>query len=152
MLVNRTGYQREYPTQQNRYSEPLGSGAPRPSNRKCYYCFGIDHLFLNCMVKTEDEQKGLILVDGFTVRLTNGEPIPIDPSMSVWDCVKKHLLSSVAVMLIGDLDSELSEFLDCKPDTGYNNYNNIPKTILKCPAMGVLRSEQALLEVLQLKK
>jgi len=71
-LVNRTGYQREYPTPQNRYSRPLGSGVPRPSNRKCYYCFGTDHLFLNCMVKTENEQKGLILVDGFTVRFANG--------------------------------------------------------------------------------
>jgi len=133
--VNRTGYQREYPTPQNRYLGPSGSGVPRPSNRKCYYCFGMDHLFLNCMVKTEDEQKELILVDGFTVRFANGEPIPTDPNISIQDCVKKHLPLSVAVMLMGDLDPELSEFLDCKPDTGYNNYSNnnnsMPRTILK---------------------
>jgi len=130
--VNRTGYQREYPTPQNRYSGPLGSGAPRPSNRKCYYCFRTDHLFLNCMVKTEDKQKELILVDRFTVRFTNGEPILTDPSIFIWDCVKKHLPSSVAVMLIADPDTELSEFLDRKLDTGYNNdNNNMPRTILK---------------------
>jgi len=152
LSVNRTGYQREYLTLQNRYSGPSGSRAPRPSNRKCYYCFGMDYLFLNYMVKIEDEQKGLILVDGFTVRFANKEPIPTDPSMSIQDCVKKHLLSSVAAMFMDDPDLESSEFLDCKPDTGYNNYyNNIPRTILKQPAMGVLRSEQMPLEVLQLK-
>jgi len=64
------------------------------------------------MVKAEDKQKGLILVDGFAVRFTNGEPIPTDPNMSIWDCVKKHLLSSVAVMLMEDPDPELSKFLD----------------------------------------
>jgi len=103
------------------------------------------------MVKVEDEQKGLILVDGFAVRLANGEPIPTDPNMSIWDCVKKHLLSSIAVMLIGDPDPELSEFLDQEPDTGYNNYNNnnnnnnnnnMPRTILKRLAMGASRAEQ----------
>ena len=93
-LVNRTGYQRDYPMPQNRYSGPLGSGAPRPSNRKCYYCFGTDHLFLNCMVKAEDEQKGLILVDGFTVRFANGEPIPTDPNVSIQDCCQKCQLQA----------------------------------------------------------
>ena len=154
--VNRTGYQRDYPTPQNRYSGPSGSRVPRPSNRKCYYCFRTDHLFLNCMVKAEDEQKGLILVDGFTVRFANGEPILTDPNMSIRDCVKKHLLSSVAVMLMEDPDPELSKFLDHEPDTGYNNYNNnnnnnMPRTILKQPAMGALRAEQMPSEVSQLK-
>ena len=103
----------------------------------------------------ENEQKGLILVDGFTVRFANGEPILTDPNMSIRDCVKKHLPSSVAVMLMGDLDPELSEFLDHELDTGYNNNNNnnnsMPRTILKGPAMGVSRSEQTPSEVLQLK-
>jgi len=54
-------------------------------------------------------------------------------------------------MLMGDPDPELSEFLDYKPDIAYNNYNNMPRTILKQPAVGVLRSEQMSLEVLQLK-
>ena len=111
-LVNRTRYQREYPMPQNRYSGPSGSGAPRPSNRKYYYCFGTDHLFLNYIVEVEDEQKGLILVDGFAVRFANGEPILTDPNMSIRDCIKKNLPSSVAVMLMGDPDPELSEFLD----------------------------------------
>ena len=154
--VNRTGYQRDYPTPQNRYSGPSGSRAPRPSNRKCYYCFRTDHLFLNCMVKAEDEQKELILVDGFTVRFANGEPIPTDPNMSIRDCIKKHLPSSVAVMLMGDPDPELSKFLDREPDTGYNNYNNNnnnnrPRTILKRPTMGTSRTEQTPSEVSQLK-
>ena len=84
------------------------------------------------MVKAEDEQKGLILVDRFAVRFANGEPILTDPNMSIQDCVKKHLPSSVAVMLIADPDTELSEFLDRKLDTGYNNdNNNMPRTILK---------------------
>ena len=132
LLVNKTGYQREYTILQNRYSGPLGTGVPRPSNRKCYYCFRMDHLFLNCMVKTEDKQKRFILVDRFTVRFTNEKPIPTDPNMSIRDCVKKHLPSSVTVMVMGDLDPELSKFLDRKPDTGYNNYNNnMPRTILK---------------------
>jgi len=108
------------------------------------------------MVKAEDEQKGLILVDGFTVRFANGEPILTDPNMSIRDCVKKHLLSSVAVMLMEDPDPELSKFLDHEPDTGYNNYNNnnnnnMPRTILKQPAMGALRAEQMPSEVSQLK-
>jgi len=108
------------------------------------------------MIKAENKQKGLILVDGFTVRFANGEPIPTDPNMSIWDCVKKHLPSSVAVMLMGDPDPELSEFLDCEPDTGYNNYNNnnnnnMPRTILKRPAIGASRAEQTPSEVSQLK-
>jgi len=119
--VNRSGYQREFPPpqNQNRYGGPSGAAAPRPS-RKCYYCFRTDHLFLNCMVKNEDEQKGLILVDSFTVRFANGDPIPMDPNLSIRECVKKHLLSSVAVMLMSDLDPELAEFLDREPDTRYN--------------------------------
>jgi len=87
------------------------------------------------MVKTKDEQKGLILVNGFAVRFANREPIPTDPNMSIWDCVKKHLPSSVTVMLMGDPDPELSEFLDCELDMGYNNNNNnnnsMSRTILK---------------------
>jgi len=69
-------------------------------------------LFLNYIVEVEDEQKGLILVDGFAVRFANGEPILTDPNMSIRYCIKKNLPSSVAVMLMGDPDPELSEFLD----------------------------------------
>ena len=101
-LVSRSRYQREFlppPNQnqyqnQNRYAGPSGPVAPR-SFRKCYYYFGTDHLFLNCMVKNENEQKGLILVDGFTIRFANGDPIPTDPNLSIRECVKKHLPSSV---------------------------------------------------------
>jgi len=35
-------------------------------------------LFLFCPKKTEDEKKGLILVDKFMVRFANGEPIPME--------------------------------------------------------------------------
>ena len=125
--VSRSGYQREFPPplnqnqyqNQNRYAGPAGSAAPRLS-RKYYYCFGTDHLFLNCMVKNEDEQKGLILVDSFTVRFANGDLIPTDPNLSIRECIKKHLPSAVTIMLMSDPDSELVEFLDREPDTGYN--------------------------------
>jgi len=92
------------------------------------------------MVKNEDKQKGLILVDGFTVRFANGDPIPMDPNLSIRECVKKHLPSSMAVMLMSDLDPELAEFLDREPDTGYNQ-DIFPKTILKRPQVGTPRRE-----------
>jgi len=149
--VNRSGYQREFPPpqNQNRYGSPSGAAAPRLS-RRCYYCFGTDHLFLNCMVKNEDKQKGLILVDGFTIRFANGDPIPTDPNLSIRECVKKHLPSSVAVILMSDPDPELAEFLDREPDTGYNQ-DKLPKTILKRPQVGTLRREQSPSEVAQLR-
>jgi len=74
-----------------RYGQgPLQMGPPRPS-RKCFYCFEMDHLFLFCSKKTEDEKKGLILVDKFMVRFTNREPIPIEHNMSIKNCIRKHL-------------------------------------------------------------
>ena len=51
------------------------------------------------MVKNEDEQKRLILVDSFTVRFANRDPIPIDPNLSIRECVKKHLPSSVVILI-----------------------------------------------------
>jgi len=93
------------------------------------------------MVKNEDEQKGLILVDGFTIKFANRDPIPMDPNLSIRECVKKHLPSSVAVMLMSNPDPELAEFLDREPDTGYNQ-NILPKTILKRLQVGLPRREQ----------
>jgi len=84
---------------------PLQMRLPRPS-RKCFYCFETDHLFLFCPKKTENEKKGLILVDKFTVKFAHGEPIPIEHNMSIKDCVKKHLPSSVTVIMWGDLELE----------------------------------------------
>jgi len=92
----------------------------------------------------------LILVDGFTVRFANGELIPTDPNLSIRECVKKHLLSSVAVMLMNNPDPDLAEFLDREPDTGYNQ-NILPKTILKRLQPGPSRREQQQPEVVQLK-
>ena len=152
-LVSKSRYQREFSPlsnqNQNRYASPLGP-VPQRLPWKCYYCFGTDHLFLNCMVKNEDKQKGLILVDGFTVRFANGELISTDPNLSIRECVKKHLLLSVAVMLMSNLDPDLVEFLDRKHDTRYNQ-NILPKTILKGPQPGPSRKEQQQLEVTQLK-
>jgi len=89
-----------------RYGQgPPQMGPPRPP-RKCFYCFETDHLFLFCPKKTEDKKKGLILVDKFKVRFANGEPIPIEHNMSIKDCVRKHLPSSIAVMMWGDLELE----------------------------------------------
>jgi len=102
------------------------------------------------MLKNEDEKKGLILVDGFIVRFANRNPIPTDPNLSIRECVKKHLLSSMAIMLMSDLDPELAEFLDREPDTGYNQ-DKLPKTILKRPQVGTPRREQLPLEVAQLR-
>jgi len=83
----------------NRYgSGPSQIGPPRPP-RKCFYCFEPDYLFLFCPAKIEDERKGLILVDKFTVRFANREPIPTEHNMSIKDCVRKYLLSSIAVMI-----------------------------------------------------
>jgi len=110
--------QKEMGSPSNRYgSGPLQTGPPRPS-RKCFYCFEPDHLFLFCPAKTEDERKGLILVDKFTVRFANGEPIPTEHNMSIKDCVRKYLPSSIAVMMWGDPELETCSVWDQEPDTG----------------------------------
>jgi len=98
--------QKEIGSPSNRYrSGPLQTGLPRPP-RKCFYCFEPDHLFLFCPAKTEDERKGLILVDKFIVRFVNGEPISTEHNMSIKDCIRKYLPSSIAVMMWGDLELE----------------------------------------------
>jgi len=102
------------------------------------------------MVKNKDKQKVLILVDGFTVRFANRDPIPTDPNLSIRECIKKHLPSSVTVMLMSNPDPELAEFLDREPDTGYNQ-NILPKTILKRLQVSSPRREQLQPEVAQLR-
>jgi len=64
-------------------------------------------LFLFCPAKTEDERKGLILVDKFTVRFANGEPISTEHNMSIKNYVRKYLPSSIAVMMWGDPELEI---------------------------------------------
>jgi len=59
----------------------------------------MDHLFLFCPKKTEDEKKGLILVGKFTVRFANEELIPMEHNMSIEDCIRKHFPSSIAVIM-----------------------------------------------------
>jgi len=71
-------------------------GPPR-TPRKCFYYFEIDHSFLFCFKKMEDEKKGL--VNKFTVRFANGEPIPMEHNMFINDCVRKYLLLSIAVIM-----------------------------------------------------
>ena len=89
-----------------RYGQRLPQiGLPRPL-RKCFYCFETDHLFLFCPKKTDDEKKGLILVDKFMVRFANREPIPMEHNMSIKDCIRKHLPSSIAVMMWRDPELE----------------------------------------------
>jgi len=90
---------------------------PRPP-RKCFYCFKPDHLFLFCLAKSKDERKGLILVDKFTVRFANGEPIPTEHNISIKDCVRKYLPSSIAVMMWGNPELETYSVWDQEPDTG----------------------------------
>jgi len=100
-----------------RYGQgPPQMGLARPP-RKCFYCFETDHLFLFCPKKTEDEKKGLILVNKFMVRFANGEPIPMEHNMSIKDCVRKHLPSSIAVMMWGDPELETCSIWDQEPDT-----------------------------------
>jgi len=91
----------------NKYrSGPSQTGPPRPP-RKCFYCFEPDHLFLFCSAKTEDERKDLILVDKFTIRFVNGEPIPTEHNMSIKDYVRKYLPSSITVIMWGDPELEI---------------------------------------------
>jgi len=102
----------------NKYgSGPSQTGLPRPP-RKCFYCFEPDHLFLFCLAKTKDERKGLILVDKFTIRFANREPIPTEHNMSIKDCIRKYLPSSIAVMMWGDPELETCSVWDQEPDTG----------------------------------
>jgi len=91
---------------------------PAKPPRKCFYCFETNHLFLFCPKKTEDEKKELILVDKFMVRFANGEPIPMEHNMSIKNCVRKHLLSSIAVMMWGNPELETYSVWDQEPDTG----------------------------------
>jgi len=91
-------------------------GPSRPS-RKCFYYFEPDHLFLFCPSKTEDEKKGLILVDKFTVRFANEEPILMEHNMSIKDCVRKYLPSLIAVIMWGDPELETYSVWDQEPDT-----------------------------------
>jgi len=101
-----------------RYGQGLSQmGLSRPL-RKYFYCFETDHLFLFCPKKTKDEKKGLILVDKFTVRFANKEPIPMEHNMSIKDCVRKHLPSSIAVMMWGDPELETCSVWDQEPDIG----------------------------------
>ena len=100
-----------------RYRPSQSPMLPRPP-RKCFYCFEPDHLFLFCPAKSEDERKGLILVDKFTVRFTNGKPIPTEHNMSIKDCVRKYLPSSIAVMMWGDPELETCSVWDQEPNTG----------------------------------
>jgi len=99
--------QKEMEGLSNRYrSGPSQTGPPRPP-RKCFYCFEPDHLFLFCLAKTEDKRKDLILVDKFTIRFANGEPIPMEHNMSIKDCIRKYLPSSITVMMWNNPELEI---------------------------------------------
>lgn len=98
----------------------LGSsqmGPVRPP-RKCFYCFELDHLFLFCPDKTEDEKEGLILVYKFTIRFANGEPILMEHNISIKEYVRKYLPSLIAVMIWGNPELETYSVWDQEPDTG----------------------------------
>jgi len=100
-----------------RYGQGLPQmGLPKPP-RKCFYCFEMDLLFLFCSKKTEDEKKGLILVDKFMVRFANEKPILMEHNMSIKDCIRKHLPSSIAVMMWEDLELETCSIWNQEPDT-----------------------------------
>jgi len=101
-----------------RYGQgPPQIGPSRPL-RKCFYYFETDYLFLFCPKKTEDEKKELILVDKFTVRFANGEPILMEHNTSIKNCVRKHLPLSIAVMMWGDPELETCSVWDQELDTG----------------------------------
>jgi len=101
-----------------RYRQGLPQMGPLRPPRKCFYCFEIDHLFLFCPKKTEDEKKELILVDKFMVRFTNRELILIEYNMSIKDCIRKHILLSIAVMMWEDPELETCSIWDQEPDIG----------------------------------
>jgi len=73
---------------------------------------------LFCPAKTEDKRKGLILVDKFMVKFANGESIPTEHNMSIKDCVRKYLLSLIAIMMWGDPELETCSVWDQEPNTG----------------------------------
>jgi len=98
LLQNQGPMARKTVAPRMRYGPSQPPMLPRPP-RKYFYYFEPDHLFLFCPAKTEDERKGLILVDKFTVRFANGEPIPTEYNMSIKNCVWKYLPSSIAVMM-----------------------------------------------------
>jgi len=118
----RTLLQNQGPMVRETVAPPMRYGPSQPSillrsPRKCFYCFELDHLFLFCPAKTEDERKGLILVDKFMVRFANGEPIPTEHNMSIKNCVRKYLPSLIAVMMWRDLELETCSVWDQEPDT-----------------------------------
>jgi len=109
--------QKEIGGPSNRYrSGPLQTRPPRPS-RKCFYYFEPNHLFIFCPAKIEDKKESLILVDKFTVRFANGEPILIDHNMSIKDCVRKYLPFSITVMMWGDPELETCSVWNQEPNT-----------------------------------
>ena len=79
----------------------LQTGPSRPF-RKYFYCFELDHLFLFCLTKTEDEKKDLILVDKFTVRFANRKPISTEYNISIKNYVRKYLLFSIVIIIWGN--------------------------------------------------
>ena len=117
LLQNQGPVAREIVALLMRYGPSQPPMLPRPP-RKCFYCFELDHLFLFCPAKTKDERKGLILIDKFTVRFTNGEPIPTEHNISIKDCVRKYLPSSIAVMMWGDPELETCSVWDQEPNIG----------------------------------
>jgi len=82
-----------------RYGQRLLEIGLLRSPRKYFYCHEINYLFLFCLKKTEDEKKELILVNKFTVKFTNGEPILIGHDISIKNCIRKHLLLLIGIMI-----------------------------------------------------
>jgi len=52
------------------------------------------------------------------VRFANGEPIPIEHNISIKDCMRKHLLLLIAMMMWGDLELEMCSIWDQELDIG----------------------------------
>jgi len=99
-----------------RYRQGLSQMGPSRPPRKYFYYFEMDHLFLFCPKKIEDKKKKLILVDKFMVRFANRELILMEYNMSIKDCIKKHILLSIAVMMWEDPELETCSVWDQEPD------------------------------------
>jgi len=69
-------------------------------------------LFLFCSAKTEDEKKEYILIDKFIIWFVNRKPIPIEQNLLIRECVRKHILVSIAVMILDNPKLDNYEYLD----------------------------------------
>lgn len=99
ILDNIKSLKRKYLISMSRFQSGANIEMSLQVSQKCFYCFETDHLFLFCSVKTEDKKRRYILVDKFTVWFVNGEPILLNQNLLIKECIRKHILALIAVIM-----------------------------------------------------